>query len=105
VIFSRLINVFYNFAELNLKKLKQNKMKKVTFALLTVGIAFLASCGGNHEDAEKMKADSIAKADSINAALAADSAAAAQAATATADSLTAAAKADSAAAVAAATKK
>ncbi len=49
-------------------------MKKVTFAILTVGVALFASCGGNNAEAEKAKADSIAaaaKADSIAAAEAA----------------------------------
>jgi len=79
-------------------------MKKVTFALLTVGIAFLASCGGNNADADKMKADSIAQADSMKAAMAADSANAAQAAQAAADSTALKMAADSAAMAAPKTK-
>ncbi len=60
-------------------------MKKVTFAILTVGVALFASCGGNNAEAEKAKADSLA------AVATADSLAAAAAAQATADSLAAAA--------------
>ena len=41
-------------------------MKKVIFSLLTVGVVTFASCGGNNEaDKDKMKQDSIARADSM----------------------------------------
>ncbi len=68
-------------------------MKKVSFAILTVGVALFASCGGNNAEAEKAKADSIAaaaKADSIAAAEAAAAAAAMPADTAAVDTAAAA---------------
>ena len=75
-------------------------MKKVTFAILTVGVALFASCSGNNAEAEKAKelADSTKRADSVAnaeaaAAAAADSAAAAAAATAADTSKTTAATA------------
>jgi len=66
-------------------------MKKVTFAILTAGVVFLASCGGNNDaDKAKMAADSARMADSTAAAQA-EEAARAQA---SADSLAAATAAD-----------
>lgn len=58
-------------------KKRKTKMKKATFAILTVGMAVLASCGGNNAEAEKARQDSIARAkeDSIQAAQAAEAAA------------------------------
>lgn len=63
-------------------------MKKVTFAILTVGVALFASCGGNNnaETEQKLKdslaLDSAAKATEAAATAAADSLAAAAAAAA-----------------------
>ena len=65
---------FFIFAPVEQSKQKL-KMKKVTFAILTAGVVFLASCGGNNDaDKAKMAADSARIADSTAVAQAEEAA-------------------------------